>query len=162
MARVPLRPCGEGDGGAMSLAMARVFQEASHFTSSSNCYFQNLQVCCMVDGRSRAMRWEARKASSGDLLYDQTKLRMFESDEDGATWTLIAETVPSLYLSMNELYSPGGDRLLMGASLPAGETFNATYSLISRSEDAGATWTSAVSNALFDTLSLTSRVLSFL
>jgi hypothetical protein len=145
----------------MSLSMAKVFQEASHFTSATNCYFQNLDISCMVDGRSRAMRWEARKASSGDLLYDNTKLRMFSSDEDGATWSLIAESAPPFYVTMDTLYSPGGDRLLIGASVPTGQAFNATYSLISRSEDAGATWTSAISSGLFNSITLASRAIDF-
>jgi BNR/Asp-box repeat len=136
----------------MSLTVERVLQDPSHFAASNNCFFHDSCVACMLDERYRFLRWEGRKANSGDANLDQSHTRIFSSADQGATWALLTDFDVPLHTQWNELFSPGGNRLLAGTADKADYAYNGSFSLIPRSEDGGVTWTSAVSSGFFGSL----------
>lgn len=142
-------------GPATGLEMERVLQDAASFPlAATDCYFHDTYVCCLESNRYRWLNWEGRKAvaSDPDTLLVDSQVRLWGSTNEGATWTLVIEFDLPLRMQWNTIFSPSGD-ILLGAGLDnADYVYDATYSVIARSTDAGLTWTSAVSQALFDAL----------
>lgn len=145
----------------MTLAVERVLQDPAHFSPPTNCYFHSLPVCCMLDGRYRAARWEGRKAVSSDPDLDASHTRLFSSVDQGATWSLLTDFDVPLHTQWNGLFSTGGNRLLASTFDKADYAYDASFSLIPRSEDGGLTWTSAVSAGFFGSLTFTALTLGF-
>lgn len=134
----------------MSLTVERVLQDPSHFAASNNCFFHDSCVTCMLDERYRFLRWEGRRPSPV-LDLDESHPRIFGSTDQGATWTLLTDFDVPIRTQWNGLFSPGGDRLLASTLDKLSYPYDSSFSLIPRSEDAGLTWTSAVSSGTFAT-----------
>ena len=146
----------------MALSVARVLQDDAHFPSATNCYFQGAAPCCLVEDRYRFLRWEGRKAVITDPDLDQSHTRIFSSTDQGATWSLLTEFDVPLITQWITMFSPGGNRLLAGITdKPQSGPYDSQYSFLPRSEDAGLTWASSVSEAFYDAFTGPSRTMGF-
>jgi hypothetical protein len=146
----------------MSLTMEMVLQDPPHFFPATNCYFHHSSVCCMTDAHYRWMRWEGQKAIVSDPDLNGSQVRMFGSDDQGVTWDLLAEfDVPLRTQWSFDTFSPGGERLLAGIFDKTTSAYDASFSVLPRSEDRGLTWVSAVSQDFYDSLTFQAQTTCF-
>ena len=134
----------------MALTVSRVVQDAATLVAANDCYFHATAVTCLVDEQYRFLHWEGKKPNIAAQL-DTSQVRLFGSSDQGATWGTVVNVSVPIRTQWNELFSPGGTRLLAGILDHVDGAYDPQFSYLPRSEDGGLTWVSSVSAAFFAT-----------
>lgn len=133
----------------------RVLQDPCFYTLAANdCFFHDSSVACLLNGHYRYMRWQGHKTNPFDTHMAESHVRIFGSEDQGATWTLEADFDIPPRTQWNSIFSPDGARLLASQADTLGYAYDANYSTLAYSDDRGLTWHSAISAATFGSLTL--------